>query len=107
MPKKYNTIIIGGGTAGLTAAIYTARQNKSVAVFESGIFGGQIVDSPRIENYPGFCEISGDEFSDRLLKQALKLGTELIKKEQPQLSLRVRTNMLFLLTAKKLNAIKL
>ena len=44
MPKKYNTIIIGGGTAGLTAAIYTARQNKSVAVFESGIFGGQIVD---------------------------------------------------------------
>jgi thioredoxin reductase len=107
MPKKYNTIIIGGGTAGLTAAIYTARQNKSVAVFESGIFGGQIVDSPRIENYPGFCEISGDEFSDRLLKQALKLGAELIKKEQPQLSLRVRTNMLFLLTAKKLNAIKL
>lgn len=80
MPKKYNTIIIGGGTAGLTAAIYTARQNKSVAVFESGIFGGQIVDSPRIENYPGFCEISGDEFSDRLLKQALKLGAELIKK---------------------------
>lgn len=107
MPKKYNTIIIGGGTAGLTAAIYTARQNKSVAVFESGIFGGQIVDSPRIENYPGFCEISGDEFSDRLLKQALKLGAESYKKEQPQLSLRVRTNMLFLLTAKKLNAIKL
>lgn len=81
MPKKYNTIIIGGGTAGLTAAIYTARQNKSVAVFENGIFGGQIVDSPRIENYPGFCEISGDEFSDRLLNQALKLGAELIKKE--------------------------
>ena len=87
MPKKYNTIIIGGGTAGLTAAIYTARQNKSVAVFESGIFGGQIVDSPRIENYPGFCEISGDEFSDRLLKQALKLGAELIKKRAAAIKL--------------------
>lgn len=87
MPKKYNTIIIGGGTAGLTAAIYTARRNKSVAVFESGIFGGQIVDSPRIENYPGFCEISGDEFSDRLLKQALKLGAELIKKRAAAIKL--------------------
>lgn len=87
MPKKYNTIIIGGGTAGLTAAIYTARQNKSVAVFESGIFGGQIADSPRIENYPGFCEISGDEFSDRLLKQALKLGAELIKKRAAAIKL--------------------
>lgn len=80
MPEKYNTIIIGGGTAGLTAAIYTARQNKSAAVFESRIFGGQIADSPKVENYPGFCEISGGEFSDRLLKQALNLGAELIKK---------------------------
>ena len=107
MPKKYNTIIIGGGTAGLTAAIYTARQNKSVAVFESGIFGGQIVDSPRIENYPGFCEISGDEFSDRLLKQALKLGAELIKKRAAAIKLEGTDKYVLLLTAKKLNAIKL
>lgn len=70
----YNTIIIGAGTAGLTAAIYTARKAQSVLVLESTGIGGQISTSPCVENYPGFESISGIEFSDKLYEQAQKLG---------------------------------
>lgn len=73
----YDIIIIGGGPAGLTAAIYGRRQNKSVLVLEKNSFGGQTVYSPKIENYPGFTEMSGIEFSDRLVDQALYQGAEL------------------------------
>ncbi len=73
----YDIIVIGGGPAGLTAAIYGRRQNKSVLVLEKNSFGGQTVYSPKIENYPGFTEMSGIEFSDRLVDQALYQGADL------------------------------
>ena len=72
----YDIIIIGAGPAGLTAAIYARRAGKSCLIIERGAFGGQISLSPKMENYPGFTEISGAEFSDRLVEQALNLGAE-------------------------------
>lgn len=73
----YDIIVIGGGPAGLTAAVYARRQNKTVLVLEKNSFGGQTVYSPKIENYPGFLEMSGLEFSDKLVEQALHQGAEL------------------------------
>lgn len=73
----YDIIVIGAGPAGLTAALYARRQNKSVLVLEKNSFGGQTVFSPKIENYPGFLEMSGMEFSDKLVEQVLAQGAEL------------------------------
>lgn len=72
----YDIVIIGAGTAGLTAAIYALRSGKRVVVIEEDNFGGQIVESPRIENYPGIPKISGSEFAEKLLDQACALGAE-------------------------------
>ena len=69
-------IIVGAGPAGLTAAIYALRAGKSVLLLEKGSFGGQITFSPKIENYPGFNEISGTELADLLVEQAINLGAE-------------------------------
>ncbi len=74
-------IIIGAGPAGLTAAIYAGRSGKSVLLFEGKSFGGQISKSHKVENYPGFEEISGFEFSTRLKKQAELFGAEIISKK--------------------------
>lgn len=71
-------IIIGAGPSGLTAAIYAARSGKSVLVFEGKSFGGQISKSHKVENYPGFTEISGFEFSMNLKKQAEGFGAEIV-----------------------------
>ena len=57
----HDIIIIGGGPAGLTAAVYARRAGKSVLVLEKGTFGGQITWSPRVENFPGFPSITGVE----------------------------------------------
>ena len=69
-------IIIGAGTAGLTAAIYGQRAGLSCTVFEKYAPGGQIVNSPSIENYPGMYGVSGYDYSMALLEQAQKLGAE-------------------------------
>ncbi len=70
----YDIIVIGAGPAGLTAAVYARRADKSVLVIEKDTFGGQITHSPRVENYPGFVEISGNELADRLLEQVAEQG---------------------------------
>ena len=62
--------VIGGGPAGLTAALYAARAGRSVAVFEGSGFGGQITLSPLVENYPGLGAVSGMELGDRMYAQA-------------------------------------
>ncbi|MBQ2775783.1 MAG: FAD-dependent oxidoreductase [Clostridia bacterium] len=74
--QQYDIIIVGAGTAGLTAAIYALRAGKSVLVTEGEGFGGQITSSPRVENYPGIASISGNEFADGLVSQALTLGAD-------------------------------
>ena len=71
-----DVIIIGAGTAGLTAAIYALRAGKSVLVLEQGNYGGQIINTPKVENYPGIEQISGYEFAAGLYRQAERLGME-------------------------------
>ncbi len=73
----YDIIVIGAGPAGLTAALYARRAEKSVLVIEKDCFGGQITHSPRVENYPGFLEMSGNEFADKLIEQVLAQGAEI------------------------------
>ncbi len=72
----YDIIIVGAGPAGLTAALYALRASKSVLVIEQSTFGGQVTFSPKIENYPGIPEMSGNEFADKLLDQVLSMGAE-------------------------------
>ena len=73
----YDILIVGAGPAGLTAAIYARRAGKTVLVLERDTFGGQITFSPKLENYPGFAEISGNELAQRMLEQAMALGAEI------------------------------
>ena len=70
-------IIVGAGTAGLSAAIYALRAGAKVTVFEAQAYGGQIVNAQEIENYPGIAHISGYEFATNLYNQAKDLGMEL------------------------------
>ena len=72
----YDIIIIGGGPAGLTAALYARRANKSVLVIEKATFGGQITFSPKVENIPGFIQLTGNEFADKLVGQVLEQGAD-------------------------------
>lgn len=69
-------IIIGGGAAGMTAALYALRAGKSVLLLEKESFGGQIANSPRVENFPGTKQISGLEFADKLFEQITELGAD-------------------------------
>jgi len=67
-------IVVGGGCAGLTAALYAARAGKSVLVFEAENIGGQITASPQVDNYPGIPHVSGMQFADSLFEQVTELG---------------------------------
>ena len=70
--------IIGAGTAGLTAAIYARRAGTSVTVFESEAPGGQIINTPEIDNFPGLPGVSGYEYANKLFEQAQALGAEFV-----------------------------
>ena len=70
-------IVVGGGPAGMTAALYARRNNKSVLVLEKNGFGGQITYSPKVENIPGNLSISGNEFAEKFLDQILAQGAEI------------------------------
>ena len=72
----HDIIIVGGGPAGLTAAIYALRAGKTVLVIEKNGFGGQIAFSPKVENIPGTKEISGAAYADALTDQAMALGAD-------------------------------
>lgn len=74
--NNYDTIIIGAGPAGLTAAIYLLRASKKVLIIEKESIGGQISSSPLVENYPGFIKISGSELSNNLFEQVTNLNGE-------------------------------
>ena len=74
----YDIIIIGAGPAGLTAAIYARRANKNVLVLEAKTYGGQIINTQDIENYPVEEHISGFDFATKLYNQAKNLGTEIL-----------------------------
>ena len=70
-------IIVGAGPAGLTAAIYARRAGMNTVVYEAESYGGQIINTPEIENYPAIAKISGFDFADGLYKQAEALGAEI------------------------------
>ena len=72
----YDVIVVGGGPAGMTAALYARRNGKSVLVLEKNGFGGQITNSPKVENWPGTARMSGNEFAERMLEQILEQGAE-------------------------------
>lgn len=72
----YDTIVIGAGPAGMTAALYAARANLKVATLEQGAPGGQMNNTSDIENYPGFESISGPELSMKMFEPLEKLGVE-------------------------------
>ncbi len=73
----YDLIVIGAGAAGMTSALYALRNSKTVLVLESESLGGQIANSPRLENYPSIKEISGEQFADNLFEQITAHGAEL------------------------------
>ena len=72
----YDIIIIGGGAAGMTSALYALRNGKKVLVLESESLGGQIATSPRLENYPSIKAISGEQFADNLFEQITSMGAD-------------------------------
>ena len=72
----YDIVVIGGGPAGLTAALYAARAGKSVMILEANAFGGQIANAPRVENYPSVQEIAGAELANLMFEQAISHGVE-------------------------------
>jgi len=71
-----DVIVVGGGPAGMTAALYALRNGKSALVIEKHGFGGQITYSPKVENFPGTLSMSGNEFADHFLEQIMAQGAE-------------------------------
>lgn len=95
--EKFDVVIVGAGTAGLSAAIYAVRAGKKVLLLEANAYGGQIINTPEVENYPGIKYISGFEFATALYEQAVGLGAELRyekveKIENAEMEKRVHTN---------------
>ena len=72
----YDIIVVGAGPAGLTAALYARRAEKSVLLIERSTFGGQVTYSPKIENYPGYVSLSGNELADKMVEQVLEQGAD-------------------------------
>lgn len=74
----YDVIIIGAGTAGMTAAIYARRASKSVLLIEAKSYGGQIINTPHIDNYPAQPHISGFDFATAIYEQVQEVGAEIV-----------------------------
>jgi thioredoxin reductase (NADPH) len=86
--KSYDIIIIGGGPAGLSAGIYTARARLSTLLVERGAIGGQIINSELVENYPGFADgVSGIDLTQTMHRQAEKFGMETFSGEVTSIDL--------------------
>ena len=73
----YDIVIIGAGPAGLTAAIYGRQARKNILILEKETYGGQILKADKVKNYPGFNEISGFEFANKLYNQAKDLNPDI------------------------------
>lgn len=98
--NKYDIVVVGAGPAGLSAAIYGVRAGKSVLVLEALTHGGQIVNTPEIENYPGIKNISGFEFAQGLYEQAVALGA-IVKYEKVN-GIEVQDSIKLVKTAKEI-----
>lgn len=81
--RLYDVLIVGGGVAGLSAAIYTTREQLKTVIVERAVPGGQIMTTAAVENYPGFPEpISGADLTDRLVTQAERFGAEIVQRTE-------------------------
>ena len=89
----YDTVVVGGGVAGLTACIYSARAGLSSAVIERKSPGGQIILTDKVENFPGFIEISGYELASKMTEQMKKFGVKVINfnAERAELDTKIKT----------------
>lgn len=85
--KKYDVVVIGAGPGGMTAALYAARANLSVAMLDRGVYGGQMNNTDDIENYPGFTSIKGPELSEKMYKSAINSGVEFVYGDVQQITL--------------------
>ena len=83
----YDIVVVGGGPAGLTAALYALRAGKRVLIIEKNGFGGQMTFSPKIENYPGYATISGSELADKMVDQVLEQGADVAVEEDKYITL--------------------
>lgn len=81
MDKIYDVFTVGAGPAGLTAALYCRRAERSVIIAEKEVAGGQVTHSPKIENYPGSAQMSRLDFAERLVAQVKEHGAEFIEDE--------------------------
>lgn len=76
MSEIYDTIIIGGGPAGLSAALYASRSKLKTLVIEVGLYGGQLATTTEVDNYPGISGITGPELAEKMKEQSEEFGTE-------------------------------
>ena len=74
----HDIVVVGGGPAGMTAALYALRNGKSALVIEKSGFGGQVTLSPKIEKYPGMTSVSGMELADMMMEQILEQGADIV-----------------------------
>ncbi len=79
--EEYDVVIIGGGPAGLTAGLYSARAKMKAVLLERKWPGGQMLNTEKIEDYPGFESISGPDLAERMEKQAKKFGLKIVMEE--------------------------
>jgi thioredoxin reductase (NADPH) len=94
MAKKYQLIVVGGGPAGLTAGLYSARAGFTVLLIEKEVIGGQIANAERVDNYPGFPKgISGFELVQLIQQQAMNHGLETMSGEVTGLTSGYGNNM--------------
>ena len=80
--KMTDIIIIGGGTAGMTAAVYAGRAGRSVKVLEQSIHGGQIINTSHVENFPGFDNIAGFEFATVSIPSVTAFRTSITQRQR-------------------------
>lgn len=73
----YDIIVVGGGPAGMTAALYALRNGKTALVIEKNGFGGQITNSPKVENFPASLSVSGTELADKMFSQIMEQGADI------------------------------